>query len=237
MVRKTAQEMIDYANELDSIEKHTLERKQRRKWFVKRDEKYLPIEEVSYQLINGDIKHEDVYRDKKKTIIYYKELDAGDPCFQIRYNINGNIESIDEGYIHLPSVPVLLGGSNLFKRGTYIGFLENGRVGEDKFFNPAGCLSGYYKRYHSNGNIAISGQFINKGETGIDRCNGRWVWYYEDGNIGQEINFNNGWLLGDLILYDKYGNITEKKTYSKKDNMGVRDTPHFEMYFKTVWKI
>lgn len=204
MARKSAQEMVDYSNKLAGIEVESILERERN-WYGK-------TKQVEYLLINGDIKSEIFFTSKS---IYYKR-DA-EYYFHIHYHKNGNISSITEGFIDEP-----VGGSTHLQ-GTNIHFFKNGNIELDRYYKPAGCLSGYYKSYHPNGKIAITGRFVNDGHPVSQSPDGKWVWYYENGIIGKKIYFKRGFCIGEFLWYDKDGYIIKRKRYREEDAVGVKD--------------
>jgi antitoxin component YwqK of YwqJK toxin-antitoxin module len=69
-------------------------------------------------------------------------------------------------------------------------------------------LVGDYKSYYQNGNLKAAGLYLNGKKTG------RWVYYYENGNKKEIINFDDkGRKIGDYKSYYENGNLKEEGEY------------------------
>ena len=60
-----------------------------------------------------------------------------------------------------------------------------------------------------------------KGNFHGNRIEGTWMWYYENGNIQSEINYENGFKDGLFKLYYKNGNIKVQGRYKDDNRNGV----------------
>lgn len=225
--RKNADELIEMAKIIEGTAiKKILSRK--RNWYGK-------TIRIEYQLITGDIKSEHLpHKFITSKSIYFSSSINEPPYLVIFYDGNGNISSIDEGWVvgterKWDYNPYDFDGKTpAYEKGTHLKFYENGQLEYDMYFEPAGSLSGYYRAYHKNGNAAITGDSVNSGAPRSHSPSGEWVWYFENGKIGKVINFKKGFCVGDLILYDKNGNIEEKKKFTEKDKYTIQQlTPRY----------
>ncbi len=98
---------------------------------------------------------------------------------------------------------------------TFIGNYKNGKLfGEGIYYNSYNdieeiqnyTLDGYttvaYYDYEQN-QIRLKGQ--GKDENGVWKLYGRWEYYYEDGSLEEEIDFDGDY--GKMVVYDQDGNI------------------------------
>lgn len=73
----------------------------------------------------------------------------------------------------------------------------------------AGIVTGPYREYHFNGDIAVTGQHLNKERDGV------WLWY-RPGNIPEKkLGYKNGVLDGDYADFDEQGQLLEFGVYSQ----------------------
>ena len=74
---------------------------------------------------------------------------------------------------------------------------------------------GYYKEYDKDGTLRVDGTYFEDKE----KYNGKWVSYYEDGQIEWERNYKDGKYDGKWVKYYSDGQIKYEKNY--KD--GIED--------------
>ena len=70
--------------------------------------------------------------------------------------------------------------------GNYKLYYDNGQVQHEFVFNPSGKRDGAQKYFYENGQLAIEGNFQNGKESGVIKE------YFENGDIKAEKNYNEG---------------------------------------------
>jgi len=107
----------------------------------------------------------------------------------------------------------IIGDNNTFenKKGITYSYFNNGEIQslgkEDKNGNFIGACY-FYTKF---GNLRTKGSSTNQ------LREGKWVWYYENGQKEEEANYKNGKLNGEYIKYTLDGKIIFKTTYA--DNL------------------
>ncbi len=69
-----------------------------------------------------------------------------------------------------------------------------------------------------------SGQVLQSGSIKNGKNNGKWIWYYSNGNKKMEGNFNMGSREGEWITYDKNGKKLSKSNYENDKLEGLSVT-------------
>ncbi len=116
--------------------------------------------------------------------------------------------------------------------GKWYLFYKNGKLMAHYNYSEEGNLDGVFVEYYSNGQVKISGVFLNNKQNklwktyfsdGILETEGamlegkrykQWNYYFSSGRIKEVSNYNvRGELHGDLITYDKFGTLVSKANY------------------------
>ncbi len=192
-------------------------------------------EYVYYNINGGEINAKFVYKENSldqygNSIMYFSPVTMtyyeGDKIKETSYDdynefglFNGYRELNKEGNIHGKVIEVYWNGSRLEKdvyndkiMGKATMYKADGSIAEiHNYEEEAYNLIGYYD-YLNDKKRVIGGGVRN--EDGFHRV-GKWIWYFENGNIEQEIDFN---FLDDYAyskIYWENGNIKEegKMTY------------------------
>ncbi len=77
---------------------------------------------------------------------------------------------------------------------------------------------GDYKVWFENGQIKVSGQYVDNKE------NENWVWYYNTGKICKEGTYKNGLKEGIWKDYEENGQITSQFTFASGELNGLQKT-------------
>ncbi len=192
-------------------------------------------EYVYYDIKGGEVKTKFVYEENSidgygNSIMYFSPVSMtyyeGDVVKETLYDdyngfgvFNGYKELDKDGNINGKVIEVYWDGSKLEKEvyndkimGKAVMYKNDGSIAEiHNYEEEAYNLVGYYN-YENDKKRVIGGGIRN--EDGFHRV-GKWTWYFENGNIEQEIDFN---FLDDYAyskIYWENGNIKEegKMTY------------------------
>jgi antitoxin component YwqK of YwqJK toxin-antitoxin module len=75
---------------------------------------------------------------------------------------------------------------------------------------------GYYKKWHTNGQISVAGIYKNNLETGT------WTYYFSTGNKEEFGDFTNGKKQGEWRSYSENGQILSKENYLNGELDGLQ---------------
>jgi antitoxin component YwqK of YwqJK toxin-antitoxin module len=139
----------------------------------------------------------------------------------------------------------------VFQKVLEIGFYKNGKLnGPYELRDSLDVLiaKGNYKddmkvgewlhRINENGlneEVVFSYQ---KGNYIKDKKEGKWIKYFTEGKVSDSFNYKNGYLHGEYISWNQFGNPNEKKQFSNGqlteliiyDSLGVKQKHKYEIY-------
>ena len=76
------------------------------------------------------------------------------------------------------------------------------------FLLSCGSSERKYKLYYPNGNIRVSGMYLD------DKAHGFWEGYYPNGQLKSAGDYYNGELVGHWVWYYEDGSIVKDSTYN-----------------------
>jgi len=70
----------------------------------------------------------------------------------------------------------------------------------------------WFQDFYMSGKKQMEGLSLKKD---VEFYDGLVIWYYENGNVFQKVNFLNGYLIGERLIFYKNGNLKEKLFYKR----------------------
>ena len=137
------------------------------------------------------------------TATYYKGLPEG---IRREYDSTGQII---KGYIFEKGILKYEGITDFAgkREGFWKEFYETGELRASGMYKNS-LPVGEWKFFFPSQTIEIRGKYNQKGEK-----DGLWEWYYPNGTLLMEENYNDGELDGLFVEYDEHGNIISKGEY------------------------
>jgi antitoxin component YwqK of YwqJK toxin-antitoxin module len=187
-------------------------------------------EEVTYvnDEISGLVKN--YFDNGKLSKLYTLENNLLSKTFT-EYNVNGNKKQ-ESNYL------------NGKLEGPFTSFFENGKIQSTGSYNN-GLMNGPWKYYFSNGNLLGTGSFkLGSGgdvsSMGVPRDNrdGKWQFFYENGKLKEETNWQNGYIIDTKQFYTN-GNVKLIGTGAEKEKGSFLITKKFNedgSPWVSVWK-
>ncbi|RYY12567.1 MAG: hypothetical protein EOO04_33405 [Chitinophagaceae bacterium] len=108
---------------------------------------------------------------------------------------------------------------------TYFWF-DKGHINSSQGSYSGKLLHGHFKSYHSQNKKLLTSGMIEHGLK-----TGKWLRWYENGNLKQRTDYKNGLLDGSAVLYDSSGKPTDTLKY-RNGLLRVKTTDTIGIYNK-----
>ncbi len=161
--------------------------------------------EYTYYSEDGMVAEKELYyEDGSSVLIAYNTYNYYGGVYYYNYMKDGEYNGpygmyYEDGYTFIGNYK----GGKLFGKGTY--YNPKNEIEEVQDYKGSEYTTVAYYNY-DNKQIRLKGQ--GKDENGVWKLYGRWEYYYENGSLEEEIDFDGDY--GKMVIYDQNGNkITE----------------------------